>query len=105
MRVSFYIERLIKMPRIRQAEKIKELMSRKDRIRNVGIVAHIDHGKTTLADCLLADAGLISSSLAGQLRALDYLDEEQRRGITLKTAYISLVHDDYLINLVDTPGH
>ncbi len=93
------------MTRIKQIDKILSLINQKDRIRNVGIVAHIDHGKTTLADCLLARTGLISPSLAGQLRALDYLDEEQRRGITMKSANVSLVYNDFLINLVDTPGH
>lgn len=93
------------MVKAKLMQEIIKLSNHKKRIRNVGIIAHIDHGKTTLADSLLAEAGLISSSLAGQLRALDYLDEEQRRGITMKSANVSLVHRDYLINLVDTPGH
>jgi len=97
------------MPRFRQTEEILKLMSNKDAIRNVGVVAHIDHGKTSMTDSLLVEAGLLSSRIAGSARVLDYLEEEQRRGITIKAANISLLHETssgpYLINLVDTPGH
>jgi elongation factor 2 len=62
-----------------------------------------------MTDSLLAEAGLLSPKIAGEARALDYLDEEQKRGITIKTANISLLHEvenkPYLINLIDTPGH
>ena len=100
---------MLPMPRFKQILQIQELMSRKEVIRNIGIIAHIDHGKTTLADSLLAGAGLLSTAMAGQARVLDYLDEEQKRKITIKTANITLLYkiseNPYLINLVDTPGH
>ena len=89
--------------------KIKDLMYKPDSIRNIGICAHIDHGKTTLSDNLLAGAGMISEELAGDQRFLDFDEQEQARGITIDAANVSMVHeykgDEYLINLIDTPGH
>ena len=97
------------MPRFKQTNEILKLMHAQEKIRNIGIIAHIDHGKTTMSDSLLAMAGLMAPSRAGEARALDFLEEEQRRGITIKTANISLLYeeekDQYVINLIDTPGH
>ena len=78
-------------------------------IRNIGTAAHIDHGKTTLSDNLIAGAGMMSEELAGQQRMLDFDEQEQARGITINAANASMVHTyngkEYLINLIDTPGH
>jgi len=97
------------MGRYRQIEEIVKLMTQTERIRNTSIIAHVDHGKTTLSDSLLAAAGIISEQVAGQKLFLDSWELEQKRQMTVFASNISLVHTykgvDYLINLIDTPGH
>jgi elongation factor 2 len=88
---------------------LMELMRKHEQIRNMGIVAHIDHGKTTLSDTLLAGAGMLNEALAGTACVMDFDPQEKERGITIYAANASMVHTfngkDYLINLIDTPGH
>ena len=93
----------------KSVERVTELMKEPKHIRNIGIVAHIDHGKTTLSDNLLSGAGIISEELAGKQLFMDSDPEEQARGITIDASNVSMVHEyegqDYLINMIDTPGH
>lgn len=90
-------------------QKAQTLMDKPKMIRNIGTAAHIDHGKTTLSDNLIAGAGMMSEELAGRQLMLDFDEQEQARGITINAANVSMVHEyddqEYLINLVDTPGH
>ncbi len=93
----------------KNVERVTELMNEPVHIRNIGIVAHIDHGKTTLSDNLLAGAGIISEELAGKRLFMDSDEEEQARGITIDASNVSMVHEyegqEFLINMIDTPGH
>jgi len=97
------------MARDKMVDRVAALMGKPEMIRNIGIVAHIDHGKTTLSDNLLAGAGMLSKELAGNACWTDSDEEEQERGITIDSANVSMVHEydgkEYLINLIDTPGH
>ena len=90
-------------------EKVMKIMSKVENIRNICTSAHIDHGKTTFTDNLLAGAGMMSKDDAGKALKMDFHEDEQERGITIDTAAVSMVHtfegQEYLINLLDTPGH
>jgi len=93
----------------KMVDKVTRLMKVPSNIRNIGVCAHIDHGKTTFSDNLLAGAGMMSEELAGKARNLDFHEDEQERGITIDSASVSMVHSledkEFLINLIDTPGH
>jgi len=102
--------------------EIRELMDKKKNIRNMSVIAHVDHGKSTLTDSLVSKAGIIANSKAGEARFTDTRKDEQERCITIKSTAISLYYEmsetDYafikqekevdrhfLINLIDSPGH
>ena len=96
-------------------EQIREIMNKPDNIRNMSVIAHVDHGKSTLTDSLIAKAGIIAKEKAGDSRFTDFRPDEAERGITIKSTGVSLYYkydidesgteDEFLINLIDSPGH
>ncbi|KAL6283225.1 hypothetical protein ACE6H2_014154 [Prunus campanulata] len=99
------------------AEELRRIMDYKRNIRNMSVIAHVDHGKSTLTDSLVAAAGIIAQEVAGDVRMTDTRADEAERGITIKSTGISLYYEmtdealksykggnEYLINLIDSPG-
>jgi len=102
-------------------EQIRELMDKPTNIRNMSVIAHVDHGKSTLTDSLVGMAGIIAAKNAGDMRFTDTREDEKERGITIKSTAISMYFqiekddvdaikqetkgNEFLINLIDSPGH
>ena len=96
-------------------DQMREIMDQPENIRNMSVIAHVDHGKSTLTDSLIAKAGIIAEAKAGDTRYTDTRKDEADRGITIKSTGVSLyfpydiegdgVEKPFLINLIDSPGH
>ena len=78
---------------------------RRDDLRNIAIIAHVDHGKTTLVDCMLRESGQFRESQLSGEQILDTNDLERERGITILAKNIAIPYKGVKINIIDTPGH
>merc|ERR1739838_400698 len=81
-------------------DQVRECMDKKANIRNMSVIAHVDHGKSTLTDSLVAKAGIIAASAAGDARMTDTRKDEQERGITIKSTGVSM----YFETDIENPG-
>ena len=84
---------------------LKDKNNKSERIRNIAIIAHVDHGKTTLVDQMLKQSGAFRENQVLEDRAMDSMDQERERGITIKAKNTSVRWKEHILNIVDTPGH
>ncbi len=95
--------------KFKATDQILKIIKNKENIRNFGVIAHVDHGKTTMSDNLLGYAGIISPQAAGRALALDSMKLEQDRQMTIVQANVTLLFEkagkEYVVNMIDTPGH